>query len=268
MANRSTHTRLIRAAAVVVGLATIRVVANDLADIDAHAHSLGTEITVVIAQHEIPLGATVATTDVQTVQRYQSQVPADAIRAAPDVVGRVVRVPLVAGAPVQRANLALSHRDPVLATRSSDLGNATTSAAIPPGFRVLRVVDSLGMVPTAGSVVDVLATPTNPTSAPGDVPADTGGSNTTRSNASRIVARGAIVLPDSTESSRASRVTNTSRTRNDSAATGIMLLVRDVEARAIASAAATGVVSIVLAPLEEACCADRSTSSGRSGSLP
>ena len=165
---------------------------------------------------------------------------------------------MVNGTLVQQTNLSRNTE------ASPHSGAPTTSAILAPGMRIIRVVDRGGMVPDPGSVVDVLAT-IEP-SAAGAADAPQVDSPAQSSVATIVVAQGAVVVTDTTQSSqntqspRSNSVRNAGRTRSSTDETGIMLLVRDEEARAIASASVFGVVTIVLAPSEEACCTSRNNS--------
>jgi Flp pilus assembly protein CpaB len=98
---------------------------------------------------------------------------------------------------------------------------------VPPGSRAVRIRTDDGMQPPVGAVVDVLAA-LDPTI-----------SETGRAD---VVARAARVLAvDESDDARADGV-------------GVTVLVTDAEAGGLAFAAANGVLTLALAPPEDACC--------------
>src|ERR1700689_1583815 len=83
------------AAALVVMLATVRVVAGDLGSLQRRAQSLGADVPVVLAARDLPLGSTLKVGDVYTVRRPSSMVPPDALHDPGALAGRVVAVALL-----------------------------------------------------------------------------------------------------------------------------------------------------------------------------
>lgn len=255
----SPRTWAVRIAAVATALLTAKVVATNLATIDAHANRLGSEISVVVARHDLALGARIGPDDLRTVQRHRSQVPADAITSAKAAIAGIVRMPVLADAVLQSGH--------IVANRTSAAGRVVTaSAAVPPGFRVIRVVDNGGLVPEAGAIVDVLmVAESTPRVIPPDTESEQPPDLAAEIGSSPVIAEGAVVLAESIAGSGEPRsannaagsnpVRNAPRSRTSTDGTGIVLLVRTQEARAIATALAYGGVTIVLAPPEDACCA-------------
>jgi pilus assembly protein CpaB len=227
---RSPRVLLAWAAAVVVMLATMRVVAADLGDLHRRARTLGADVPVVLAARDLPLGTTLAARDLHTVRRPSTTVSADALRDPATVVGRVVAVALL-------RDDVVSARHLVARTAAGGTGpgiNGIVSA----GRRAVHVLVKDGFQPPLGSVVDVLAT-YDPSIA---VVAGSPGQAT-------IVARGArvLALADSGASTDAG-------SSSDASGAGVTLLVTENEARSVAYAASVGDVSLALAPVEAACC--------------
>jgi Flp pilus assembly protein CpaB len=129
-------------------------------------------------------------------------------------VGRVVAVPVLKGAALLAPNLA-----PAARTGADGL--------VPIGYRAVRVQPEDGLKPPLGAVVDVLAS-LDPT-----VVEHTGAD---------LVARGARVLAVDTATDASSE------------GVGVTVLVTEDEARELAFAAANGVLTLALAPPEDACC--------------
>ncbi|MCZ7529999.1 MAG: Flp pilus assembly protein CpaB [Acidimicrobiia bacterium] len=217
MLRRSPRALLIWAAAIAVLLGTARIVGGDLAEIHRQATSLGPLIHVVVASRDLPLGATIESGDVESVTRHESQVSDAALHDVDDVVGRIVVVPLVADTTVLAANVADSDRD-------------GTDAVVPDGMRVMRVPLDVAVRPRTGDVVDLIATfdATFTTSADG---------------ATSVVASAATVLTVEVDDS-------------DISAPGpaVTVLVTAQESRQLAFALTHGVVTLAVAPPEEACC--------------
>jgi Flp pilus assembly protein CpaB len=205
-------------AALVVALATARVVAGDLATLHRNAHDLGRRRTVVLAVHDLPLGAVIAAGDVERVTRYTRVVPDDALREVDDATGRIVVVPML--------------RDGVVTTRALAAANRTgLDAVVPDGRRAVHVALDDGFRPPPGAVVDVLAA-FDPSAVVVDGSESTA---VTVAHAARVVAL------DDVRS-------------GDAGASGVTLLVTEDEARAVAFAATNAELSLALAPPETACC--------------
>jgi pilus assembly protein CpaB len=106
------------------------------------------EVSVVTAAADLPRGAVLKTGHLATMQQLADQAPAGAFRSTALVVGRTVRHPIAAGAPVTEA--ALTAPGSLLETR------------LPAGYRAVGVfVDGRGGLQKylqAGDRVDVVVT--------------------------------------------------------------------------------------------------------------
>jgi pilus assembly protein CpaB len=209
------------AAAIVVAFVTARVVATDLATLHRRAATLGPQRSVVVAEHDLPLGATVQRADLRVVRVYSSLAPHGAVRDVRSAVGRTVVVPVLRGATVLDRHLAAAHRGGV-------------AGLVPPGKRAIHVVADDGLRPRAGDVVDVLVSLD-----PSLVAAEGGGN-------------GAITVA---KSSRVLDVDDTSGVEG-AKGPGVTLLVTEQEAHAVAFAVANGALMLALAPPEAACCSN------------
>lgn len=229
---RSPRVVALRLLAVVLALLTARLVATDLATLHTRARGLGELRPVLVARRAIPLGHVLTTDDVRVVERHASQVANTTLRSRADAVGRTAIVPLVADSPVLRAHLAPGDRT----------GTATLLA---PGHRAVRVQAADGLRPPVGAAVDVLASlDPGVTIAGSDAPTLT-------------VASGARVL--ATDGGR------------DGMPVGVVLEVTVEEASRLAFATANGIITLALAPPEDACCTDvqsRADESAGSSSPP
>ena len=225
---RSPRVLLTWAAAAFVALGTARMVATDLAVLHNRARALDAIEHVVVATRDLPLGAVIDARDVQTVETA-GDLAREAITDAASVVGQVVAVPTVKGAPLLPAHVTPAERDPL-------------GAIVPRGMRGVHVAVEPGLRPAPGAIVDVLAT-----FDPAIVVGDGGG------DATLTVVRAATVLD----------ATAVERSVDDSAQGGITLLVTEDEAHRLAFASANGVLTIALAPPEDACCKPSSSASSR-----
>jgi Flp pilus assembly protein CpaB len=199
---------------VVVAVVTASIVFGDLATLHRRANSLGPLREVLVAAHDVPLGTTLGANDVRVVSRYASTIPEHAVLRRDDAVRRVVAVPMLAGSVVLEGNLTAANRRGL-------------EGLVPLGSRAVRIRTDDGMQPPVGAVVDVLAA-LDPTI-----------SETGRAD---VVARAARVLAvDESDDARADGV-------------GVTVLVTDAEAGGLAFAAANGVLTLALAPPEDACC--------------
>jgi pilus assembly protein CpaB len=208
-------------AAIVVMLTTARVVGGDLATLHRRAASLGPQVSVIVATHDLALGQMIAAGDVRREQRYRSQMPREALRKSSSAVGRVVIVPVLRDAMLLAGHVAPADRTGL-------------DAVIGRGQRAVHVTPKDGFRPDRGSVVDVLAA-FDPSVVAVDGPAD----------AAVVVASAARVLAvDDTSASGDTDVTYA----------GVTLLVTEPEARTIAFAAATADLTLAVTPPESACC--------------
>jgi Flp pilus assembly protein CpaB len=216
---RSPRVLLAWAAAAVLALTTARVVSGDLAELHRRARDLGKPVTVLIAAHDIPLGATIAPDDLRAVSRHASVVPGDAVHALGAATGRIATVPVL--------------RDGVVTERALAPRTRTgLDAVVPSGHRAIRVVSADGYRPPSGVVVDVLAA-FDPTVV---LVEGASAEAVTVARAALVIARGDGATSDGAEQS------------------GVTLLVTEDEARAVAFAATNAELSLALAPPETACC--------------
>jgi len=206
--------------AALLALLTARVVGTDLASLHRRAQRLGADVPVMLAARDLPLGTTIAASDLRVVTRPASTVANDALRDLNAAIGRVVSVALVRDDVVRARHLS---------TRGQGLDGVVTA-----GRRALRVAAKDGYRPPAGSVVDVYATFDPATVSVGGAP-----------GRAQRVATGARVLAGD-PADNASSV--------DPGPAGVTLLVTEAEAQSVAFAAALGQVTFALAPPETACC--------------
>ncbi|HUI48183.1 MAG TPA: Flp pilus assembly protein CpaB [Acidimicrobiia bacterium] len=222
---RSPRVWLAWAAAVLVILATLRVVGGDLGSLHRRAHDLGADVPVVLAARDLPTGTTIGAADVRVVHVPSKTVTPDALHDPATAIGRIVAVALV--------------RDDVVGARH--LVDAV-NGVVPDGDRAVHVVVKDGFQPPPGSVVDVLATYDPALAGAGHV-----------SGQSVVVARGARVLSLSgAPGSGANAAASTDAV--DATGAGVTLLVSEAEARSVAYAASIGEVSLAIAPARTACC--------------
>jgi Flp pilus assembly protein CpaB len=212
---RSPHVIVAWIAAIVVALTTVRIVGGDLAALQRRARTLGPDVRVLLATHDLPVGRTITPADVRFVTRPASTVAADTLHDLNQAQGRVVAIPVLRDDPVGARNVA------------HDL-----DGVVPAGRRVVHVASKDGYQPPPGAIVDVLATFDPAAGVPG------GGRG-----AATVVAHGARVLTadDPGES-------------GDPGHAGVTLLVTEAEAPAVAYAATIGDLTLALAPPETACC--------------
>jgi pilus assembly protein CpaB len=221
---RSPRVLLAWTAAAIVMLVTLQVVAGDLGALHRRAQAFGPDVSVVLAAHDLALGATVGAADVRVVRRPANTVTADAVSDPASVVGRIVAVALL--------------RDDVVGARHlvSDV-----SAAVPAGRRAVHVVPKDGFQPPVGAVVDVLAA-YDPSLATG----------TGTPGRATVVAHGARVLALAAPAANGEQ--GSASGADDTAGAGVTVLVTEDEARSVAYAASIGEVSLALAPATSACC--------------
>jgi Flp pilus assembly protein CpaB len=216
---RSPRFLLASFAAIVVALTTARVAGGDLATLHRRAASLGPQVAVIVATHDLLLGQTINASDIRRERRYRSETPREALRSSSSAVGRVVIVPVL--------------RDGVLfAGHVASASRTGLDAVVPVGDRAVHVTPKDGFRPLRGSVVDVLAA-FDPSVVAVDGPAA----------AAVVVASGARVLTVDDASASSDR---------DTANDGVTLLVTEPEARAIAFAAATADLTLAVTPPESA----------------
>ena len=229
--NISLRARLFRGAAALLALLTAQMLWTNLRAIEQQAHSLGPAISVVLAARDLPIGLIVTAADMRTVIRHESQMPANTVRDPAAAVGAVVRIGIVKDAPIQTRSLVTAQH-----------GNRSI---VPVGFRALRVADHAGLVVRPGSVVDIIA---SYASVDGLEAPDSGAR--LEGSTSIVVARGALVMVN--QDATSSRVTKSRG--GDTSDAAVIVRVKEGDVTAITFAQSFGVVSIVLAPLENACC--------------
>jgi Flp pilus assembly protein CpaB len=218
MPRRAPRALVLWGAACLVAVVTAAVVAGDLAALHRRAAGLGPELDAVVATHDLPVGRVLHDTDLTTRKTYRSQLPDAVVTDRVAVVGRVIRVPVVAGAYLGAANVAPRHR------RGLD-------GVVPRGMRAMRVVVTDALEPRPGAAVDVLAT------------FDPAAASARQGDSTEVVAEGVTVLrTDHRGGSGAGR----------SGAAGVTLLVDPDQARALADAQANGVITLALVPPEDA----------------
>jgi pilus assembly protein CpaB len=130
---------LLWALAVVLALASARAVGTALADLDARRAALGAPVPAVVADVDLAAGTTTRANTLRVALVPASLRPDDAVTTLDDAVGRVVTVPLLAGAVVTGRHLG------------DGLGDA-----VPPGQRAVRVRADGSVRPSPGSTVDVV----------------------------------------------------------------------------------------------------------------
>lgn len=224
----------IRIAAVGLAALSALVVARDLRTLQRRSADLGPLVEVPSAARDLPLGRVLRASDLTTVERHRSQVPAGTVGSATDALGRTLVVPLVAGSPVPARALAPAER-------------RGTAALVPAGMQALRVVADDAIIPPVGATVSVLAAGTDAgAGALGlDEGATAGAVTGGDTGAAAVVASAARVLAVETPEDNEGDVRR---------AVGVTLLVTPDEALRIASASVAGPLILTLEPPEDACC--------------
>ena len=212
---RSPRSLLAWSAALLVAVITIVVVFSDLATLHRRARDFGAPRPVLVAAHDLPLGATLGASDVRAISRYAAATPANAVVDVDDAIGRVVAVPVLAGSVLLEPHLTERDRDGL-------------SGLVPFGYRAVRIRPDDGLRPPVGAVVDALVA-LDPT--------------LSERREGQIVAR---VRPACSRSRPTTMRSQTERALPSSSP-------RTRRAR-LAFAAANGVLTLALAPPEDACC--------------
>ncbi len=220
---RSPRAVALRAGALVVAALTARTVATDVGAIHAQARALGPLRGVVVASRTLQKGETVARGAVRVVERHTGEEPAGTLTALDQAVGHTITIDVAAGAPVLHSNIARER--------------VGMSGALATDARVVRIVDAGGLAPEVGAIVDVYAT-FGPTADAGTTPT------------ASLVARAARVLRVD------HAATDIPAAHTTASSSGILVMVRASETAGVASAVANGVVTVAIAPVEDACCAD------------
>jgi Flp pilus assembly protein CpaB len=205
--------------AALVGLTTVRIVATDLGTLHRRAQALGSDISVMIATRDLPLGHTIAESDLREVARPASTVARDSVRGRVDAIEHVVVVPLLREDVVRAGDLAPASRN-------------SLDAVIPVGARAVHVLTKDGFRPPIGAIADVYAAfePGAGTEPPAAL------------RAARVASAATVLDVDALDESDAA------------GSAGVTLLVTEGEAAAVAFAASYGQLTLALAPPESACC--------------
>lgn len=205
------------AGAAVAALVAVHGAVTDLAALHRRARSAGDEIAVVVAAHDLPLGSTVGAGDLSLSPQFERRLPPGSVRSRDLVVGRVVATPVLEGSVVTERHLAPRERTGL-------------DGAVPPGMRAVRLLAEDGLRPEPGSLVDVLVTFDPAAVPPGE-------------EATVTAVSGALVL--GADDAEAGAVDGAGRL-------GVTLLVDPEAAKRLAFATANGIVTLALAPPEEA----------------
>jgi Flp pilus assembly protein CpaB len=213
MFRRSPRAALLWAGAFLVAGVTAAIVISSISSLRHQDSAYGRLHSIVIARRDLPLGTRIGTADL-TTRRLRGESPAtDTVTQTSVAIGRVVRAPMLEG-------------DAVTARHLTSRRRGTWSDVVPIDHRAVRVVVEHGVRPSIGDVVDVLATFDPATLADGGDP-------------TIVVAPAAPVLA-------VDEVTGGSDT------VGVTVLVTTRQASRLAFSAATGSVSLALAPPEAA----------------
>jgi Flp pilus assembly protein CpaB len=212
MLRRSPRTTIAWVAAAVVAVVTAITVVSLLESLQHQDEAYGALHPLAVARRDLPVGTRVRAADVGE-RRIRGDAPETDALTAREVVGRVVRVPLLRGATVTARHVAASTRD--------GLG-----AVVPAGRRAVRLVVEHGLRPAVGNLVDVLATFDPETL--GD-----------RGDPTIVVAPAVTVL-----------AVDTADDAGDTVA--VTVLVTPAQSTRLAFAAAAGTISLALAPPESA----------------
>ncbi len=213
MFRRSPRTALFAAAAALVAIVTAALVVSSLASLRRQDETFGRLHPLVVAARDLPVGTTVTRRDL-ALRRVRGDSPAPDTFARPGrALGRVVRVPVLGGAPVTTRHLAAADRP--------GLGGV-----VPAGRRAVRLVVEHGLRPTLGDLVDVLATFDPATLADGGEPT-------------------VVVAP-------AVPVVGVDEPDGSGDTVAVTVLVTPAQARRVAFSTSAGTVAIALAPPEAA----------------
>ncbi|HVM39780.1 MAG TPA: Flp pilus assembly protein CpaB [Acidimicrobiia bacterium] len=203
-------------------LATAHLVATDLAALHRRARSAGPEVDVVIARRDLPLGSEVRAGDLAVVRRHRRHLPAATLASKADAVGRVVATPVLRGGFVSDRHLAPRRRTGL-------------DGIVPPGMRAVRVEVEGSVRPRPGSVVDVLVTFDPSLVGPETEP-------------TLAVVRGVLVVASDGEGDGSTDDLDVGMAAN----VGVTVLTDPEGARRLAFAATQGVLTLALAPPEDA----------------
>ena len=145
MLRRSPRAALLWAAALIVALVTAATVVNTLSSLRHQDRTFGRVHTMLVVRRDLAIGTRVTQTDLDTRTLRGEPPELGTLTRARDAVNRVVRVPLLAGTAVTARHLTVSRRP--------GLGGV-----VPDGRRAFRVVVEHALRPAAGDFVDILAT--------------------------------------------------------------------------------------------------------------
>jgi Flp pilus assembly protein CpaB len=213
MLRRSPRALALWAAAAVVAIVTTLLVVSTLSSLRHQDETYGRVHAVLVARRDLPVGTRLRAGDVAT-REIRGDAPApDAATAIADVIGRVIRVPVLRDTTITARHLTASRRD--------SLGDA-----IPDGRRAVRLVVEHGLRPDPGDLVDVLATFDPQTL--GD-----------RGDPTIVVAPAVTVLAVDTEDDAGDSI-------------AVTVLVTPRQSTRLAFAAAAGTIGLALAPPEAA----------------
>lgn len=226
MFRRSRRALLVSVAAVVLALATARVVAGDLAALHSQARDAGPPVHIVVATRNLLLGETVSEGDLDARRIHRSEMPPGAMRVESEGIGRVVTVPVLEGVPVVQGNLADRERTGV-------------DGVVPPGMRAVQVVAEESVLPRSGEIIDVLVT-FDPARIGPDV------------EPTLTVASGALVIKGVGGGSGEEAGDAENATSGATGSVTVTVLVSVETAHRLAFAAANGVVTLAVAPPEDA----------------
>jgi pilus assembly protein CpaB len=223
----SPHTvrsRLTYAAAALLAIATARTVATDLAALHARAREAGPAADVVVAARDLPLGVPLRVRDLSVRRAFTGQLPPGSLRSPDDAVGRVVTTPVLSGSVLTARHLAPADRNGL-------------DGLVPPGMRAVRVSAEGADWVAPGSVVDLFVT-----FDPAAVGPDT--------DPTQLAVGAALVIAAGT----ADGVGGATDDGFDGTApgAGLTVLTDPDGARRLAFAAAHGILTVALAPPEEA----------------
>lgn len=227
MFRRSRRSVLTSLAAIVLALATARVVAGDLAALHRQARDAGPPVRVVVATRDLLLGEVVSAGDLGTRRVHLSEVPRAALRTPSEGTGRVVKVPVLEGLPVLQGNLV-------------DREHTGRDGVVPAGMRAVEVSTEGSLRPRPGEIVDVLVT-----FDPARIGADV--------EPTMTVASGALVIsrPSASKAGNLdSQVEGVADTSTESV--NVTLVVSIETAHRLAFAMANGTVTLAVAPPDEA----------------
>lgn len=234
MFRHSRRSVLVSFAAVVLALVTARVVAGDLAALHRQARDAGPAVRVVVATRDLLLGEIVSEGDLGTRRMHVSEVPRGALRTASNGTGRIVKVPVLEGLPVLQGNLVNRER-------------SGSDGVVPAGMRAVQVSAEGSLRPRPGEIVDVLVT-----FDPARIGADV--------EPTMTVASGALVIDRPSGSAIGDSEIHPEGNVNPSAGSVTVTLVVSIEtAHRLAFATANGVVTLAVAPPEEAALPDGSS---------